>query len=86
MAKTGMLLIGSFWILETAYFIVVYGWHKKAINEAEKICDDIVSGGIFICVVLAISVVFSFMEFFLSSVKLGKTEKFNVENGKQQAN
>ncbi len=32
----------SFWMVETAYFLIAYGWHWKAINEAEKMCDNIV--------------------------------------------
>lgn len=31
----------SFWLVETVFFNIVYGWHYKAINEAEKLCDDI---------------------------------------------
>ena len=34
-----------FWIIETAYFIIRYGWHLSAINHAEFICDTIVSAG-----------------------------------------
>ena len=33
-----------FWIIETSYFIIGYGWHLKAINKAEWICDRIVEG------------------------------------------
>lgn len=32
-----------FWLLETAYFTFMYGWHYEAINEAERICDNIVT-------------------------------------------
>ena len=31
------------WAAETAYFLIKYGWHLRAINEAEKICDNIAS-------------------------------------------
>lgn len=31
-----------FWVIETSYFLIKYGWHTKAINNAEKTCDQIV--------------------------------------------
>lgn len=32
-----------FWIAETIYFLIKHGWHWKAINEQEQICDNIAS-------------------------------------------
>jgi DNA modification methylase len=32
-----------FWLLETTYFIIMYGWHYEAINEVERTCDYISS-------------------------------------------
>lgn len=31
----------AFWLLETIFFIFLYGWHWSAMGEAEKICDQI---------------------------------------------
>lgn len=42
LAKTLCLVGTSFWIIETTYFLIAYGWHWKAINEAEKMYDNIV--------------------------------------------
>lgn len=30
-----------FWVIETAVFIIEYGWHYYPANSAEKICDNI---------------------------------------------
>jgi hypothetical protein len=43
LAKLFCLIGTFFWIIETSYFLIAYGWHWKAINEAEKMCDSIVS-------------------------------------------
>lgn len=32
-----------FWAAETIYFLITYGWHLRAINEAEKTCDGVAS-------------------------------------------
>lgn len=28
-----------FWLIETIYFLIAYGWHYNPINEAERSCD-----------------------------------------------
>ena len=50
-----------FWIIETIYFLIVYGFHWKAINESEKMCDNIVglfwTGGIVFAMIVMIDVI-----------------------------
>lgn len=36
-------LTALFWIAETAFFIIIEGWHETATNPIEKICDSVVS-------------------------------------------
>jgi hypothetical protein len=66
LAKILFFVGTSFWIVETSYFLIAYGWHLKAINEAEKICDNIAgyfwTGG----VILTGIVMFDIIEFLLS--------------------
>jgi len=65
-----ILISGSiFWILETIYFLFVYGWHYAAINEVEKTCDKIVSIIWTVGIVLFISVLCDVLNFLLSSNK-----------------
>lgn len=59
-----------FWIIETIYFLIVYGFHWKAINEAENMCDNIVglfwTGGIVFAIIVMIDVI----EYLLTESKL----------------
>lgn len=32
-----------FWVVETTYFLIACGWHFRAANTAEKMCDDVVT-------------------------------------------
>lgn len=70
LAKILCLIGTSFWIIETAYFLIVYGWHWKAINDSEKLCDDIVgyfwTGGL----VVAASVMIDVIEYLFSDNEL----------------
>jgi hypothetical protein len=37
-----LCLIGTFfWIIETIYFLIIYGWHWTPINKSEIVCDNI---------------------------------------------
>lgn len=56
----------AFWISETTYFLIAYGWHLKAINEAEKTCDDIVSCIWLIVLAIVGSVMVDIIEYLLS--------------------
>lgn len=51
----------SFWLVETTYFLIAYGWHWKAINEAEKMCDNIVgyfwTGGLILTGIVMIDII-----------------------------
>jgi hypothetical protein len=45
--KLGKMLCAvgvAFWLIETVYFLIAYGWHWEAINNAEKTCDTIAVG------------------------------------------
>lgn len=50
-----------FWITETCYFLICYGWHFAAINEYEKDCDKIVIyislGGLTLTGIVAIEII-----------------------------
>ena len=48
-----------FWIMETIYFLIIHGWHWKAINDYEEICDSIVSLGFTIGFTFIFVVIFS---------------------------
>jgi hypothetical protein len=48
----------AFWILETVVFLIIYGWHWKAVSVEESICDKTVTIGSFICVFLFFWVVY----------------------------
>jgi len=61
LAKILCLVGTSFWIVETTYFLIAYGWHWKAINEAEKMCDNIVgyfwTGGLILTGIVMIDII-----------------------------
>ena len=61
LAKILCLVGTSFCIVETAYFLIAYGWHWKAINEAEKMCDNIVgyfwTGGLILTGIVMIDII-----------------------------
>lgn len=40
-AKVCFIIGTLFWLIETIYFLIAYGWHWKAINLSEQICDCI---------------------------------------------
>lgn len=53
-----------FWQAETYYFIIRDGWHWKAITEAEKICDGIVSNLFTISFVFFFSILYDIVKLF----------------------
>jgi hypothetical protein len=61
LAKKLCLVGTSFWIIETSYFLIAYGWHWKAINEAEKMCDNVVgyfwTGGLILTGIVMIDII-----------------------------
>ena len=52
------------WQLETWFFIFRDGWHWKAISEAEKTCDGIVSVFLIISFGFFFSILFDLVKFF----------------------
>ena len=36
-----LISASCFWLIETLYFLIKYGWHLNPINESEIICDNI---------------------------------------------
>ncbi len=60
LAKSLAMIGVSIWLIETVFFLIVYGWHKEAINKAEQTCDKIAiillyaAYGLFILVVAEI--------------------------------
>lgn len=52
-----LVIAGIFWALETFYFIKMYGFHWTAINEAEKMCDEIVSLLVVISIIIWFNIV-----------------------------
>lgn len=59
----------AFWALETVYFIIVYGWHLKAINGNEQICDEIFYYGSAVSVILLFSVLIDIVQYLLIDKK-----------------
>lgn len=61
LAKKLFLVGTSFWLIETTYFLIAYGWHLKAINKAEKMCDNIVgyfwTGGFILTGIVMIDII-----------------------------
>lgn len=77
---TGQLSL-RFWLIETIYFLIAYGWHWKAINEAEKVCDNIVVIGFTACLYLAALAVINVVSKILSEdKKLQMTEWISVKD------
>lgn len=61
-------LVGtSFWIVETVYFLIAYGWHWTAINENEVMCDKIVNVLWAISTILFVSVLYDTINYLQSS-------------------
>lgn len=56
------------WLTETITFIIIYGWHWKAANDIESICDSIVWVILLIGFGLVSSVVINVVEYLLSDV------------------
>lgn len=67
LVKTLFLIGTSFWLTETIYFLIAYGWHWRAINEAENICDKIVSIFWLAALVFFVSVIHNVIEYLLSN-------------------
>ncbi len=58
--KTGTTLILSaflLWAIETAIFLIVYGWHIEPYNETEKFLDGFCSGLLWLGIAYWVSVV-----------------------------
>jgi hypothetical protein len=53
------------WVVETTYFCIQYGWHWKAINEAEELWDGIVVLLFTICLVLFYSILIDIIKLFV---------------------
>ena len=67
-----------FWQIETWYFIGKDGWHWKAVSEAEKTCDGIVSLLITVSFVFFFSILYDIVKMFadanISSVSITKND------------
>lgn len=74
-----------FWILETLYFNIEYGFHMKAINENEKICDNIALNLLGISLFFLLYIFHDFIKLYaflnLNSIvfNLDKKKKTNTE-------
>jgi hypothetical protein len=67
-AKWLCLISIIFWVIETAYF----GFNLKPINEAEKICDQLVAISQIIAIVFYVNPIFAMWE-----KEVQEKEKFN---------
>lgn len=66
LAKIISLVGAAVWVIETAYFLIAYGWHLKAINDNEKICDNIVVYIWAVSLFIGIKVMIDIIEYLLS--------------------
>jgi heme/copper-type cytochrome/quinol oxidase subunit 2 len=58
-----------FWLFETVYFLIYYGWHLRAINDSEKLCDNIFLSLFAIGVMLTTFVIINVLDYLLSKDK-----------------
>ena len=58
-----------FWFTETIYFLYTYGWHLKAINSNEQLCDEIYYYGVAVSFFLFISVLIDIVKYLLEQKK-----------------
>lgn len=56
----------TFWIMETTYFLSLYGWHWKATSEVEILADQIASSGVMISFAFFIGVLINIVNYLLS--------------------
>ena len=68
-----------FWILETLFFIIIYGWHWNAYNVIEKICDNFAMWLITIGFAFFWSLVFDIAELY---VKLKTFDRVEITQDK----
>lgn len=69
--KIGNWLINSaliFWVLETSYFLIAYGWHWTAYNEAEITCDEIVSILVFLALAAYVCSITAVIQHYIENV------------------
>jgi len=68
-AKNICLIGVIFWFVETIIFLCLYGWHLKAINKVEQICDTISGAIILAGLAVIIWVIFDMIDYLLIGKK-----------------
>ena len=68
-AKNICLIGVIFWFVETIIFLCLYGWHLRAINKAEQICDNISGAIILAGLAVIIGVIFKVIDYLLTEKK-----------------
>ena len=89
--KYGKLLMSYgflFWLAETAFFIISYGWHLRAANQIEHLCDQVAWWAIAIGFCMRIGAVFAALEnhidLLLEEEKEWKRQSNLFENNHQE--